>query len=132
MVTLPLRVAVWTSILCLPDGKPLRVFESGAILLYLAEKSGKFFPLTTAEKWEGLSWLFFQVGGPGPIFGQLGHFARFATDKCDHPYPTQRYTDESKRLLGVMEERLDGREFILDYGYSIVDMALVPWVNVSA
>ena len=81
-----------------------------------------------ARRYEGLSWLFFQMGGVGPMFGQFGHFYKYGRDKCDHPYPVERYSTEAKRLLGVLEGRLEGREFILDYGYSIVDMATFPWV----
>ena len=81
-----------------------------------------------ACRYEGLSWLFFQMGGVGPMFGQFGHFYKYARDKCDHPYPVERYGNEAKRLLGVLEGRLEGREFILDFGYSIVDMATFPWV----
>ncbi|CAI5980158.1 unnamed protein product [Closterium sp. NIES-65] len=111
-----------------PDGTPLKVFESGAILLYLAEKSGKFLPQDAVQRWETLSWLFFQMGGVGPMFGQFGHFFKYARDKCDHPYPTERYTNEARRLLGVLEKRLEGRDFLIDAGYTIADMATFPWV----
>lgn len=111
-----------------PGGKPLPVFESGAILLYLAEKSGKFLPQDAVQRWETIQWLFFQMGGVGPMFGQFGHFFKYARDKCDHPYPLERYTNEAKRLLGVIEKRLDGRDFIIDAGYTIADMAIFPWV----
>ncbi|CAI5525952.1 unnamed protein product [Closterium sp. Naga37s-1] len=111
-----------------PDGTPLKIFESGAILLYLAEKSGKFLPQDAVQRWETLSWLFFQMGGVGPMFGQFGHFFKYARDKCDHPYPTERYTNEARRLLGVLEKRLEGREFLIDAGYTIADMATFPWV----
>ncbi|CAI5493385.1 unnamed protein product [Closterium sp. Naga37s-1] len=112
-----------------PDGTPLKIFESGAILLYLAERSGKFLPQDAVQRWETISWLFFQVGGVGPMFGQFGMFYKFAGDKCDHPYPLQRYTEETRRLLGVLEKRLEGREFLVDAGYTIADMATFPWVN---
>jgi GST-like protein len=108
-----------------PDGKPITVFESGAILLYLAEKSGKFLSKNPVHKWETIQWLMWQMGGVGPMFGQFGHFYRFAKDKCKDPYPTERYGNEAKRLLGVLEERLKGRDFIIDDGYSIADMATV-------
>lgn len=112
-----------------PDGKSLAIMESGAILLYLAEKSGKFLPKDARLRSETLQWLFFQVGGVGPMFGQFGHFFKYASDKCDHPYPKQRYTDEVKRLLGVLENRLEGQDFLVGNQYTIADMATVPWVN---
>lgn len=112
-----------------PDGKPLNIMESGAILLYLAEKSGKFLPKDARLRSETLQWLFFQVGGVGPMFGQFGHFFKYAAEKCDHPYPKQRYTDETKRLLGVLEKRIDGRQFLVGDEYTIADMATVPWIN---
>ncbi|CAI5958919.1 unnamed protein product [Closterium sp. NIES-64] len=112
-----------------PGGTPLKIFESGAILLYLAEKSGKFLPQDAVQRWETISWLFFQVGGVGPMFGQFGMFYKFAREQCDHPYPLQRYTEETRRLLGVLEKRLEGREFLVDAGYTIADMATFPWVN---
>lgn len=111
-----------------PDGKSLAIMESGAILIYLAEKSGKFLPTDQRLRSETLQWLFFQVGGVGPMFGQFGHFFKYATDKCDHPYPKQRYTDETKRLLAVLEKRLEGQDFLVGNQYTIADMATVPWV----
>eukprot|EP00897_Mesotaenium_endlicherianum_P009756 jgi/Mesen1/8809/ME000053S08213 len=84
-----------------PGGKPYNVFESGAILMYLAEKTGKFLPEDPALRWETIQWLFFQVGGVGPMFGQFGHFYKYAKDKCQDPYPVTRYTTEAKRLLGA-------------------------------
>jgi len=111
-----------------PDGKPINVFESGAILIYLAEKTGKFLPSDPRLRYETLQWLFFQVGGVGPMFGQFGHFFKYGKDKCDHPYPLQRYSTEAKRLLGVLEKRLEGREYLVDAGYTIADMATFPWV----
>ncbi|CAI5525968.1 unnamed protein product [Closterium sp. Naga37s-1] len=208
-----------------PGGTPLKIFESGAILLYLAEKSGKFLPQDAVQRWETISWLFFQVGGVGPMFGQVegvgpilgqvkclmrdpswtsggfeglsvrcvfpvrpvrpsvpsaalhggdaaaaggagevcshpyplfppspqfgmfykfareqcehpfplqctfGMFYKFAREQCEHPYPLQRYTEEARRLLGVLEKRLEGREFLVGAGYTIADMATFPWVN---
>lgn len=112
-----------------PDGKPITIFESGAILLYLAEKSGRFLSKDPHHKWETIQWLMFQMAGVGPMFGQYGHFVRFAKDKCDHPYPADRYGNEAKRLLGVIESRLQGREFLVDNGYSIADMATFPWIR---
>eukprot|EP00246_Nothoceros_aenigmaticus_P012488 TRINITY_DN390_c0_g1_i1.p1 TRINITY_DN390_c0_g1~~TRINITY_DN390_c0_g1_i1.p1 ORF type:complete len:219 (-),score=35.18 TRINITY_DN390_c0_g1_i1:261-917(-) len=112
-----------------PDGKPINVFESGAILLYLADKTGKLISQDPRLHWETVQWLFFQMGGVGPMFGQFGHFYRYGKEKCDHPYPVERYTTESKRLLGVLEKRLEGREFLIDGGYSIADVATWPWVD---
>eukprot|EP00245_Coleochaete_scutata_P004578 TRINITY_DN172_c0_g1_i1.p1 TRINITY_DN172_c0_g1~~TRINITY_DN172_c0_g1_i1.p1 ORF type:complete len:302 (-),score=68.37 TRINITY_DN172_c0_g1_i1:409-1314(-) len=112
-----------------PGGKPLAVFESGAILMYLAEKSGKFLPKDERHKWETIEWVFFQMGGIGPMFGQFGHFFKYAKDKCKDPYPLERYTTEAKRLLGVLEKRLEGREFLIDAGYTIADMAIFPWLE---
>lgn len=114
-----------------PDGKPITIFESGAILLYLAEKSGKFLSKDPRHKWETIQWLMFQMAGVGPMFGQFGHFFRFAKDKCKDPYPTERYSNESMRLLGVLENRLQGREFLIDDGYSIADMATFPWIRTA-
>lgn len=112
-----------------PDGKPLAIMESGAILHYLARKSGKFFSTDPRLESETLQWLFFQVGGVGPMFGQFGHFYKYAKDKCDHPYPLKRYADETRRLLGVIDTRLKGRTYLVGEEYSIADMAIVPWVR---
>lgn len=110
-----------------PNGKELAVFESGAILIYLAEKSGKFLSKDAALRSETLQWLFFQVGGVGPMFGQFGHFFKYAKEK--HPYSIERYATESKRILGVLDKRLEGKTFLVGDEYSIADMATVPWVN---
>lgn len=112
-----------------PDGKPLAIMESGAILIYLAEKSGKFLSEDPRTRNETLQWLFFQVGHIGPMFGQFGHFFKYAKDNCPHPYPTERYAKETQRLLGVLEERLKGRDFLVGEEYSIADMATFPWVG---
>ncbi|PWU18963.1 MAG: glutathione S-transferase [Bdellovibrio sp.] len=112
-----------------PDGRPLSIFESGAILIYLAQKSKKFLPADPRLYSETLQWLFFQVGGIGPMFGQFGHFFKYAVDRCDHPYPLERYATETKRLLGVLETRLQGRSFLVGEQYTIADMAIFPWVN---
>ncbi|MCK6512389.1 glutathione S-transferase N-terminal domain-containing protein [Myxococcota bacterium] len=112
-----------------PNGQPIAIMESGAILYYLAEKTSLFMPSDPIAKSEALQWLFFQVGHIGPMFGQFGHFHKFARGKCDHPYPLERYTHETRRLLGVLEERLKKHPFLLPYGYSIVDMATFPWVE---
>ncbi|MDX2469158.1 MAG: glutathione binding-like protein [SAR324 cluster bacterium] len=114
-----------------PDGPggEHAVFESGAILLYLAEKTGKFLSADPKLRSETLQWLFFQVGGIGPMFGQFGHFYKYAKDSCDHPYPVERYTKETKRLLTVVEKQLDGKTFLVGEEYSIADIAIFPWVR---
>lgn len=104
------------------------VFESGAILLYLAEKSGKFLSKDPLKRSETIQWVFFQMGGVGPMFGQFGHFYKFAKDKCDHPYPLERYATEAKRLLSVVDQRLANNHFIAGDDYSIADMAIFPWI----
>mgnify|MGYP000206052404 CR=1 FL=1 len=113
-----------------PEGKPIALMESVAILHYLAEKIGKLIPSDPASKNEALQWLLFQVGHIGPMFGQFGHFHKLAGEKCDHPYPLERYKNETRRLLGVLEKRLSNREFILDSGFSMVDIAIFPWVEI--
>jgi len=110
-----------------PGGASLSVFESGAILIYLAEKSGQYLPTDPAARSECLQWLFFQVGGVGPMFGQFGHFYTYAKEKI--PYGIERYQTEVKRLLSVLEVRLQGQDYLLQEGYSIADMATFPWVG---
>jgi GSH-dependent disulfide-bond oxidoreductase len=112
-----------------PDGKPFGLFESGAILVYLAGKTGLFMPEDTAGRYETLQWLMFQMGGIGPMFGQLGFFHKFAGKAYEDKRPRDRYAAESKRLLGVLEQRLDGREWIMGDAYTIADMATFPWVR---
>lgn len=112
-----------------PGGTSIALMESVAILIYLAEKTESFMPLDPVGKSEALQWLLFQVGHIGPMFGQFGHFHRFAREACDHPYPLERYTKESRRLLEILEKRLSEREYMLDFGYSIVDMSIFPWVD---
>ena len=112
-----------------PDGKPLSIMESGAILVYLGQKSKKFYPEDPRLQSEVLQWLFFQMGGIGPMFGQFGHFYKYAKEKCDHPYPVERYTNEAKRLLKVLDTRLEGRQFLVGEQYTIADMAIMPWVR---
>lgn len=112
------------------DGRPLALFESGAILCYLAEKSGQFLPTDATQRMKTLQWVFFQMGGVGPIFGQLGFFHRFGGKIIDDKRPLQRYVDESKRLLGVLETRLTQRQWIMGDEYSIADMSLLGWVRV--
>ncbi|WFU02570.1 glutathione binding-like protein [Rhizobium sp. CB3171] len=113
-----------------PDGKPMSLFESGAILVYLAEKTGKLMPRDAAGRYETLQWVFFQMAGIGPMFGQFGHFFKFAADKvANNAYPVERYRDESKRLLSVLESRLQGRQWIMGDEYTIADIATFPWVR---
>ena len=107
-----------------PGGKPYTVIESGAILMYLAEKTGKFMPKDTAGKYEVIQWLMFQMGGIGPIFGQVHHFLRAAKEPV--PYAIERYTRETRRLYGVLDSRLEDREYLADE-YSIADIATYPW-----
>ena len=112
-----------------PGGKPMPIWESGAILFYLAEKTGTLMPTEPAARYECMQWLMFQMGGVGPMFGQLGHFYKFAADKITDSYPTDRYLKESKRLLGVLEDRLSDRLYIMGEDYSIADIATAPWVR---
>ena len=110
-----------------PKGEPFAVFESGAILVYLAEKSGKYLPTDPAARSECLQWLFFQMGGVGPMFGQFGHFYKYAKEKI--PYGIERYQAETRRLLGVLDKRLQGQNFLIGEDYTIADMATFPWVG---
>jgi GST-like protein len=112
-----------------PGGAPLGLFESGAILLYLAEKSGRFLASDPALRWETIQWLFFQMAAIGPMFGQLGYFNKFAGKEIADKRPLQRYVDESRRLLKVLDGRLDGRSWIMGEDYSIADIATVGWVR---
>lgn len=112
-----------------PDGKPLGLFESGAILVYLASKSGQFIPADTAGRFETLQWVMFQMGGIGPMFGQLGFFHRFAGKDYEDKRPRDRYVDESKRLLAVLDQRLQGRDWVMGDQYTIADIAIFPWVR---
>lgn len=111
------------------NGKDFAVFESGAILIYLAEKSGLFLSSDPYLKNETLQWLFFQMASVGPMFGQFGHFYKYAKEKCQDPYPTNRYANETRRLLGVLEGRLKDREYIMGSDISIADFATMPWVD---
>ena len=112
-----------------PGGKPLPLFESGAILLYLAEKTGKCLPLDAAARYETIQWLMFQMGGVGPMFGQLGFFTKFAGKDYEDKRPHERYRDEVKRLLRVLDQRLQGRDWMMGDEYTIADIAIFPWVN---
>jgi len=110
-----------------PDG-PIGLFESGAILIYLAEKSGKLMGNTPAEKAKVIQWLMFQMGGLGPMLGQLGYFYKFAGSEIEDPRPRERYINEAKRLLAVLEKEMDGKDWIAG-DYSIADIAIVPWLR---
>ena len=110
-----------------PDGKPMSMFESGAMLLYLASKSGKFLPADIRDRWATLQWLMFQMGGVGPMLGQAHHFLAYAPEKI--PYAMQRYSNEANRLYGVMDRRLAGSRFIACDEYTIADMAIMPWLR---
>jgi len=112
-----------------PNGQPLALFESGAILIYLAAKSGKLMPEDLAARYETLQWLMFQMSGIGPMFGQVGFFHKFAGKDYEDKRPRDRYVAETKRLLSVLEHRLEGREWIMGDQYSIADIATFPWVR---
>ena len=112
-----------------PDGKALPMFESGAILIYLAEKTGKLMPKDAAGRYETIQWLMFQMGGVGPMFGQLGFFTKFAGKDIEDPRPRERYTNEAKRLLGVLNQRLEGCDWIMGNDFTIADIAIFPWVR---
>ena len=108
-------------------GKPIALFESGAILLYLATKTGRFLPKSDRQKWDVLPWLMFQMGGVGPMLGQNHHFRLYAPEKID--YAVHRYTNEARRLYGVMDKQLQGRRFIAGNQYTIADIAIFPWLR---
>ena len=112
-----------------PGGAPLALFESGAILLYLADKSGQFTPAAPARRWETIQWLFFQMASIGPMFGQVGFFNKFAGKAYEDKRPLQRYVDESKRLLGVLDDRLEGRRWLMGDDYTVTDIATLGWVD---
>ncbi len=112
-----------------PGGKPLALFESGAILVYLAAKTGQLMPADDAAKYETLQWLMFQMGGIGPMFGQLGFFNKFAGKDYEDKRPRDRYVAESRRLLGVLDKHLAGRAWIMGDEYTIADIASFPWIN---
>ena len=110
-----------------PDGKPIHLFESGAILLYLAAKTGRFLPSSTRAKYEVLQWLMFQMGGLGPMLGQNHHFRLYAPQKID--YAIERYTNEAKRLYGVLDRQLATNRYVAGNQYTIADIAIFPWTN---
>lgn len=112
-----------------PDGKPMSLFESGAILIYLADKTGQLLPQDPRQRYQVLQWLMFQTGGVGPMFGQVGFFHKFAGKDFEDKRPRDRYIAESRRLLGVLEQRLQERSWMMGDIYSIVDIATFPWVR---
>ena len=112
-----------------PDGKPLPLWESGAILIYLAEKSGQFLPTDPAKRAEVLQWLMWQMGGFGPMLGQFGFFYAYGGKEIENPRPLDRYKAEAKRLLSVLDQRLEGRSVVAGDDYSIADIAIWPWVR---
>ncbi len=112
-----------------PGGEPMGLFESGAILQYLAEKSGKLLSTDPVIRMKTLQWLHFQMGGVGPMFGQFGHFYKFAKETCDHPYPLNRYKNETQRLLDVLDGHLEENQWMAGNDYSIADISIWPWVK---
>jgi GSH-dependent disulfide-bond oxidoreductase len=112
-----------------PGGKPLALFESGAILVYIAGKTGRLMPADDAARYETLQWVMFQMGGIGPMFGQVGFFHKFAGKDYEDKRPRDRYVAESRRLLAVLDKHLAGREWIMDDEYTIADIASFPWIN---
>jgi GST-like protein len=112
-----------------PGGKPFGLFESGAILLYLADKTGQLLPTDPAQRYETIQWVFFQMAAVGPMFGQLGFFHKFAGREIEDKRPLERYRNETKRLLGVIETRLEGRDWIMGQDYTIADVSLLGWVR---
>lgn len=112
-----------------PGGVPLPLFESGAILVYLAEKTGRLLPADPARRYEALQWLMFQMGGIGPMFGQVGFFHKFAGKDYDDKRPRDRYIAEARRLLAVLDKHLHGKAWILGDEYTVADIAVFPWVN---
>ena len=112
-----------------PDGKPLALFESGAILVYLADKTDSLIVPGATGRYETLQWVMFQMGGIGPMFGQVGFFNKFAGKDYEDKRPLQRYVDEAKRLLAVLDQRLEGRDWIMGERYTIADIATFPWIR---
>ncbi|ARU05001.1 glutathione S-transferase [Comamonas serinivorans] len=112
-----------------PGGQPLPLFESGAILMYLADKTGRFVPQDAAARWQTLQWVMFQMGGVGPMFGQLGFFHKFAGKDYEDKRPRDRYVNESKRLLGVLDKHLIGRDWVMGDDYTVADIAIFPWIR---
>jgi GST-like protein len=111
-----------------PGGKPISIMESGAILLYLAEKSGKLLPHDSTTRSEAIQWLFFQAANIGPMFGAFGHFHTYGKENCNHPYPEARFEKETVRLLKILDDKLQDQIYVIDNNYSIVDISIFPWV----
>jgi GSH-dependent disulfide-bond oxidoreductase len=112
-----------------PDGKPMPLFESGAILIYLADKTGQLMPRDAAARYQTIQWLMFQMGGIGPMFGQVGFFNKFAGKDYADKRPRDRYVDEARRLLGVLNRQLAQRDWIMGQQYTVADVATFPWIN---
>ena len=112
-----------------PNGRPLALFESGAILIYLADKTGRFLAADPGTRYETIQWLMWQMGGVGPMFGQVGFFNKFAGKTYEDKRPLERYVAESARLLGVLDKRLEGRDWVMGADYSIADISLLGWVR---
>jgi|SRR4051812_32335872 GST-like protein len=112
-----------------PNGRPLPLFESGAILIYLADKTKQFIPQDPNQRYETMQWVMFQMGGIGPMFGQVGFFHKFAGKDYEDKRPRDRYVTESKRLLGVLESHLAGKQWIMGQQYTIADIAIFPWIR---
>ncbi|HWK51559.1 MAG TPA: glutathione S-transferase N-terminal domain-containing protein [Steroidobacter sp.] len=112
-----------------PSGKPLPLFESGAILIYLADKTGKLMPQDPVLRYQTIQWVMFQMGGIGPMFGQVGFFHKFAGKEIEDKRPRDRYVNESKRLLGVLDKHLEGKSWMMGDQYTIADIAIFPWVR---
>ena len=112
-----------------PNGRPMPLFESGAILMYLAEKTGRFLPKDPPRRYETIAWLFFQVGGVGPMFGQVGYFHKFEGRKYEDKRPRDHYVDEARRLLRVIDRRLEERNWMMGDEYTIADIAIFPMVR---
>jgi len=110
-----------------PDGRPISLFESGAILVYLAAKTGRFLPTDVRARYQVLEWLMFQMGSVGPMLGQTHHFRLYAPEKI--PYAIERYSNEARRIYGVLDKRLDGRDWVASDDYSIADIAIFPWLR---
>lgn len=111
-----------------PGGAPIGLFESGAILVYLADKTGQLIGETAQDRYHALQWTMFQMGGVGPMFGQLGYFVKFAGSEIEDPRPRERYVTEARRLLAVVDKALDGRDWIVGPSFTIADIALAPWL----
>jgi GST-like protein len=112
-----------------PGGEPLPLWESGAMLIYLADKTGQLIPKDSARRYETIQWLMFQMGGIGPFFGQVGFFVKFAGKDFEDKRPRDRYVNESKRLLAVLDKHLEGKQWIMGSDYTIADIATFPWVR---